>query len=295
MKGPFNVRVIASFILLCLASAANARSTSAEPFGRASLSGVYSSETAQADDEELDGSALVARGDIGVRFDPRRNMTRLQATSSYFGYFTRDDRWSNSLEAEQLFRLQKGLSVSVEGAGATNLLTLESRSTDQLRLEGRAIMETGNHRFAVGGGTRRRWYDRSNATSWAPFGEIGYRYRFGSWHMLELEARAERVNSNLDTLDYKRLALSSFYTHPLNRRTRVRAGLTHRRWIWDERRTAAGDRRRERLWLPQLRVTHDVTNRLELELDYRRILRRSNDPNFDRDGNRLAATLRKSF
>ena len=280
---------------LCLASAANAGPTSAEPFGRIALSGIYASEASQADDEELDGSALVARGDAGVRFNPRGNVSRVQVTTNYYSYSTRKDRWSNGLEAEQTFRLGKGLNISLEGAAATNLLTLESRSTDQMRLAGQASLESGNHRFTLGAGTRRRWYDRSDATSWSPFGDVAYRYRFGSWHLLEIEARGESVNSDLDKLDYKRFAMSAFYTRPLNRVTRIRAGVTHRRWSWDERLTADGNQRRERLWLPQLRLTRQLGDRFEFELDYRRIIRRSNDPNFDRNGNRLAATIRKDF
>ncbi len=295
MKGLPQVNIVVPLLALCFASAASAGPTSADPFGRVSLSGIYASETSQADDEELDGSALVARGDVGVLFNPRGNTSRIQATSSYYSYFTRKDRWSHNLEAEQSFRLKKGLTVSVEAAAATNVLTLESRSADQLRLAGEAALESGKHRFTVGAGTRRRWYDRSNATSWAPFANLAYRYRFGSWHFVEIEARAEKVNSDLNRLDYQRLILAAFYTHPLDRKTRIRAGLAHRRWSWDERFTPDGSQRRERLWLPQLRLTRQLGDRLELELDYRRVLRRSNDPNFVRDGNRVAATLRKDF
>jgi len=289
------VKVIVPVVLLAMASAADAAPKKTEAFGRASLTGVHSSQTGQTDDEELDGSALVARGDIGVRLDPRGNTSRLQVTSSYYGYFDRNDRWSNGVEAEQLFRLRKGLTIGVEGAAVTNVLTLESRSADQVRLGAQATVESGNHRYSVSAGTRRRWYDGSSATSWAPFAEIGYRYRFGSWHFLDLDARAERVNSDRGSLDYKRLAVSGYYTRPFDRHTRVRLGLTQRSWTWDERRTATGDRRRERLWLPQVRLTHDVTSRLSLDLDYRRIIRRSNDPAFSRDGSRLAATLRTDF
>ena len=119
MKGPLHVKIIVALFCLCLTSAANAGPTSADPFGRVSLSGVYASETTQADDEELDGSALVARGDVGVRLNPKGNVSRLQASSSYYAYSTRLDRWSNSLEAEQSIRVGKGLVLSIEGTAAT--------------------------------------------------------------------------------------------------------------------------------------------------------------------------------
>lgn len=294
-KGLFIVIVPVASLLFMTGSAAPAAAGTQEPYAGMSLSGIYSTETSLADTEELDGSALVARAYAGVRLNPRANTTRLQAATNYFAYFERKDRWSNAVEAEQVLRLGRNVSFSIEGSAATNVLTLERRSTDQAGLAARLRVEPGDHRVLIGAGTRRRWYDDSDARSWAPFIEAEYRYRIGSWHSIELEGRIERVNSNVDTFDYDRLAVSAYYTRPLARRTRVRAGITHRRWTWDERFTPTGDERRERLWLPQLRLTHELGGDLDLELDARRVIRRSNDDNFDRTGTRLAATVRKTF
>lgn len=283
-----------AYLLLSIAVAASP-ARAADPYGGASLSGVYSSEGGDLTDEELGGSALVARGYAGVRLNPTGNSTRFQAASSYFGYFDRKDRWSNGIEAEQMVRLGSDTIVSVEGAAASNVLTLERRSTDQAGLAARLQYEPGNHRVTVGAGTRRRWYDDSDARSWAPFGEIQYRYRLGSWHSVELDARAEQVDSDVDFFDYKRLSLGAFYTRPIRRGTRVRVGLAHRRWTWDDRLTISGEERRERLWLPQLRLTQELSRNVDLDLDYRRVIRRSNDDRRDRTGNRLAATIRTAF
>lgn len=288
------MRILPLTVLSCAVAAAPAAAAS-DPYGGVSLSGVYSSETALAESEELDGSALVARGYAGVRLNTGAGVTRLQAASSYYGYFNRDDRWSNALEAEQVIRLGDKVSFSVEAAAASNVLTLERRSTDQAGFAARLQVEPGNHRFTIGAGTRRRWYDDSAARSWAPFVEAQYRYRLGSWHSLELEGQVERINSDFDQLDYNRLAVSAFYTRPLRRGTRVRVGLTHRRWGWDERFTPEGARREERLWLPQIRLTQELEGDLRFELDARRVIRRSNDDRFDRTGSRIAATVRKTF
>ena len=266
-----------------------------DPYGGVSLSGIYAEDEPRGEDEELDGSALVARGFVGVRLDPDRNTTRLQASSSYYGYLDRKDRWSNAAEAEQQLRLGQDFALSIEGSGATNLLTLERRSTDQAGIATRLRFEPGDHRLTVGAGSRRRWYDGSNARSWAPFAEVEYRYRLGSWHAIEIEARTERINSTLDTLDYSRNAFSAYYLRPLGRNTRVRFGLTHRRWTWDQRFAPDGERRRERLWLPQIRLTQELGRDLDLELDARRVIRRSNDDRLEREGSRVAATLRKTF
>lgn len=282
-------------VLIIVLSTAAGPALAQDHYGGVSLSGVYSSETSLTDSEELDGSALVARGYAGVRFNPRGNTTRLQAATNYYNYFDRENRWSNAVEAEQGLRLGKDAILSVEAAAASNVLTLERRSTDQTGVAARLRFEPGDHRFTLGAGTRRRWYDDSTARSWAPFAEAEYRYRLGSWHSVELEGRVETVNSDDDRFDYDRIALSTFYTRPLGRNTRIRAGLTHRRWTWEDRLTLAGDKRRERLWLPQLRLTQDLARHVELELDARRVIRRSNDDRFDREGSRLAATVRKSF
>ncbi|MEO7654938.1 MAG: hypothetical protein ABIS23_04545 [Sphingomicrobium sp.] len=282
-------------MLLSASAAGAAAAPNPDPYAGVSLSGVYSSETLLAESEDLDGSALVARGYAGLRFNPRGNSTRVQLASNYFGYFDRKDRWSNSFEAEQELRLGRNTAFSIEGSAASNVLTLERLSTDQAAVAARLRIEPGNHRVTFGAGTRRRWYDDSAATSWAPFLEAEYRYRLGSWHSLAFESRLERINSNLDTLDYDRLSLSAFYTRPLGRHTRVRGGLTHRRWTWDERFTPSGDQRRERLWLPQLSLTQVLGGNVDLEFDAQRVIRRSNDKSFNRNGTRLAATLRKTF
>lgn len=287
------VKYLSACVLLLAATASPAAAY--DPYGGVSLSGIYSSETSLEDTEELDGSAVVARGYAGVRFNPKANITRLQVSSSYYSYLDRENRWSNAVEAEQLVRLGKGTSFSVEASGATNVLTLERRSTDQAGLAARLRVEPGDHRFTIAAGTRRRWYDDSRARSWAPFVEAEYRYRLGSWHSLEVEGRVERVNGDVAMFNYDRVVVSSYYTRPLAPNTRVRLGLTHRRWSWEDRFTLAGDRRRERLWLPQVRLTHELDRNLDLELDARRVIRRSNDDRFDREGTRLAATLRKAF
>ncbi len=284
-----------AFVLVCTGLAGPAPAAGQDSYGGISLSGAYSSETSFPETEELDGSAFVARGYAGARLDSDRNTARIEFSSAYFGYFERKDRWSNALEVQQTLQLGPEVTFSVEGSAADNELTLERRSTDQAGVVARLQMETGEHRIMIGGGTRRRWYDESAARGWAPFVEVEYRYRLGSWHSIALEGRQEWIDSDLDRLDYSRLALSAFYTRPLSRDTRLRAGLTHRRWSWDQRFTPAGHRQHEQLWLPQVRLTHAINRDLELELDARRIIRRSNDDSFDRVGTRLAATVRKTF
>ncbi len=281
-------------MLLCVLAAPV--SGQSDVYGGASVSGIYSSSSGLVFDEDSDGSAIVGRGYAGVRWRPDGDTTRLQGSSTYYAYLSgRKDRWSNAIEAEQSIVVGKGVALSVEGSAATNISTLEARSVDQLAAITRLTAETGDHRFIIGAGVRRRSYDGSDARSWSPLAEVDYRYRLGRYRYLDLDARYERTDSDLDIDDYRRLSLAAYYTHPIGRDTRVRAGIAHRRWRWDERLTLSGADQRDQLWLQQARMTHSISDRFDLEADYRRIIRRSNNDALDRNGHRLAATVRARF
>ncbi|MES2904475.1 MAG: hypothetical protein V4696_09855 [Pseudomonadota bacterium] len=266
-------------------------------FGGASLSGIYSSSSGRILDEEIDASALVARGYVGARLGQQK-ATRIQFGTNYHLYVGDGprNRWSNVAEIEQRFTVSKTASVAFEGSGATNVSTLEARSADQVSARARLTVALNKQdRFTLTAAARRRAYDGSSAEAWAPMIEGDYRRRLGRYQYIDLESRFERVDSNDDLLDYRRLSLAGYYTHPLGRATRLRAGIAHRRWSWDERLTSDARPLRDQLWVPQARLTHALSSDLDLELDYRRPLRRSNDDLFDREGHRLAATIRTNF
>jgi hypothetical protein len=280
--------------LLSLLTSSAALAAGEDPFGELSV-GVIASDNGGQESEDLQSSSAVLEGTVGLRVGPAARQTRIQATSTYYAYFQKKDRWRNSAEVEQSLRLGKGAELSVEAGADSNLLTLERNSTDQLRLAGQLRLEDGPHRLTVAGGIRRRFYDENSARSWAPYFDLGYRYRIGSWHFVELTSRIEKVDSDFDRFDYRRFAVSGYYTHPLGKKMRLRAGLTRRRWTWDGRLAPDGSKLRERLWLPQLRLTRDLSHHLALELDYRRVMRRSNDASRERNGNRFAVTLSRAF
>lgn len=266
-----------------------------EVYGGYSVGGLYSSDAARTVDEELDGSAVLGRIYVGASFDAEGDETRFEASSGYYAYLDRENRWTNRVEAEQMIGLGKDFKIFVEAAGATNLVTLERRGTDQAGAGAGLEFERGDHRVSVAGALRRRWYEGGSASSWAPRIEAAYRYRIGSWHSAQFEAASDWVNSDLERLNYGRLQLGGYYTRPLARRTRVRAGLVHRRWTWDARLTPEGEERRERLWIPQIRLTHRLPDNMNIDLDYRHVIRTSNDEQFDRSGNRVSLTFRNAF
>ena len=282
-------------LILVLPLAAGQARAEPDIYGGYSIAGVYSSDAAITTDEELDDSAAIGRIFAGVSFDPDGNETQVQVSSGYYAYFTRDDRWTNRLEVTKRLQVSDTVHFFAEAAGATNLVTLERRGTDQAGLETGLRFDDGSHRVTLTGAMRRRWYDRSDARSWSPRTGAEYRYRIGSWHSIEVEAFWDSVDSDRDSLDYERLQFAGYYTRPIASRTRVRAGLVHRRWEWEGRFAPDGAHRRETLWVPQLRLTHRLRNDMRVELDYRHVIRRSNDENYDLSGNRVAVTFRDSF
>lgn len=285
---------LAGAIVLSLGAAGQAHAEP-ESYGGYSMAGVYSSDAARTTDEELDGSSAVGRIYGGIFFDPGGNETQVEVSSGYYSYFTREDRWTNRLEVTQTFNVDDKVQLYAQAAGSTNLVTLERRGTDQAGIEAGLRFEDGNHRATIGGAIRRRWYERGDARSWSPRIGAEYRYRIGSWHSVEVEAFSDSVDSDLDTLDYDRLQLGGYYTRPVADRTRIRAGFVHRRWEWDGRFAPDGAKRREQLWIPQVRITHRLPDEMSIELDYLHVIRRSNDERFDRSGNRVAVTFRNSF
>lgn len=280
---------------LCVAVPAGAES---DVYGGGSITGVHSTSRAFLDDEELDASGFVGRGYAGVRWGPAASRSRVEASSSYYAYTreSREDRWSNSVEAEQRFRLGEKWTIGIEGRAASNLTTLERGSVDQLTgLAHLFFQPNRDHQLRLTGALRRRYYDGTDARSYSPMLEADYRYRLGRYNYVDLDARQEWVDSGTDIFDYDRLSVGAYYTHPFGRRTRMRAGIVHRRWSWDQRFADGGERRRDQLFLPQLRVTQELTDSINAEFDYRRLIRRSNDDALDRDGNRFAATVRARF
>ncbi len=263
-------------------------------YGGYSIETIYSADAARTLDEELDSSAIVGRLFGGVRLGPEDETLRLEASSSYYGYFSREDRLANRIEAEKTFAITDETQLIVEASAANNLITLERRDTDQVSLGARIRFDRGDHRVTLGTAFRRRWYG-DGANAWSPIARAEYRYRIGSWHFLEVRATADQVNGNVERLDYKRLEMAGFYTIPITRRTRLRTGITHRRWTWEDRFTLGGQQRRDRLWIPQIRLAQEISKNAEIMFDYRHVIRRSNDNDLDRSGNRISISFRNSF
>jgi hypothetical protein len=268
---------------------------SPELYGTASLRVAHRSSQIELTDEEVHSTGIVPRLTGGIRFGDRPTRTQIQVTTAYYENFDQDrkNRWYKSLSLSQQLPVAEGLALNLRLAGSLNSATLESRSVDQLAANAELEWRPSRvDRITVSSALRRRYYDASSRSSWAPYFGVEYRRRVGNRKYLSFDARKEWIDADGASLDYERLLTGVSYSQPIAKSTSVRLGVDHRRWTWDGRFTATGENRRDSLLMPRIRLRHDISRHTELDVEFRRLIRRSNDDRFDREGNRIAATLR---
>ena len=267
-------------------------------YGGISTTGLYAETEGLEESEDLQDSGIIGRGQAGARWRGKTSESRVEVSSDYFAFFDRRDRWSNGIEAAHQRNLSERMTVDFLASATTNVATLEFRSADQIVGRGRLTFRPSKaDRFRAAAAYRHRSYDNAlSSEGSAPYVEADYRRRLGRYNYIDASVRKEWTDSENDFFDYQRLSLAGYYTHPLARRSRIRIGVESRRWEYDARFVpGSAERRRVNHFIPQVRVVHAIADSAELELDYRRYFRESNDDRFDPDGNRFAATLRLTF
>lgn len=270
--------------------------------GRSDLSGEVSASAIIAsdrgDEEEVDRSGIVLRGELDYDLDFGSSELRLSYDTGVYLYEDDDrpDRWSNRLALRYAIEAADDLELSARLSYASNLATLEFRSTDQIEALATAEYSPGDHRIRLFGGWRWRDYDDDAGSEGdgAVFGGE-YRYRLGRSQFLTAELRFEDIDSANDRRGYDRTIASAFYQHPLGRQTRLRVGATARWSDYDGRDAPNGERRRDRAIVPELDLQHDFRSGLLLRGRFQYGLRESNDPEFDGDDRRAILTAGYRF
>lgn len=298
-----HVRALNFAWVLAAGAACSSQAAAAQEdyFGSLSAAGVYADGSKLLDDEEdSNRSALIARGQGGVRWMHGDSATSLTASSNYYQYTDSDrrDRWNNEVELVHERSLSKTVDLSLSASAGSNYSTLEYRSADQLALSAEVFYRPSRqHRFGIGAGYRHRQYDDSAGTSGtAPYAQASYRYRPNNRHRFDVETRFEWVDAEKASYEYARQRLDGFYTRTFNRENRLRVGVVAQNWEHDSRQVSGGSDRLHRWRIqPQIRYTRTLRHDATVEIDYQRDLRRSNDPSREEDGNRLSLTLRKRF
>jgi hypothetical protein len=264
--------------------------------GEVSASAVIASD--RGDEEEADRSGFVFRGELDYEREIGPGELRLSYDSAVYIYSDADrsDRWTNRAALAYEFDAADDLAFTARLSYASNLGTLEFRSTDQLETLAEAAYSPGDHRVRLFGGWRWRDYDdESGSEGSGPVYGAEYRYRLARNRFLSAELRFEDIDSANPRRGYDRTILELFYQHPLGRDTRLRVGGRARWWEYDGRFAPNGRLRRDSAITPELDLLHNFQSGFLLRGRFQYGFRDSNDPAQDEDEQRAILTAGYRF
>lgn len=271
-----------------------------EPDARIELQAVSAQTTTRDDDLVIDGEAFTLRGQIGLALDNDSTRFRLEADRIEvfrLGEGRRDvsrDRLTASVEHD----VTGTLAVQLQARRFDDLVSVESADSDEWQGSARLTFEpTRADRFRLQGTWRDRQYDNGAApatTGDGPRIDAQYRRRFGPYHYLAFDLRAENIRSDDPDRGYERDSAGVSYTRPVARDLRVRPAVELITTRFDGRLADDGALRRDRLVVPEVEVLWWPGNwRIEAEVKY--IFSSSNEALRDREGYRLTVSLGYAF
>ncbi len=272
-----------------------------DPFARVEV-GVVTSESSDREDELIivgDGGYI--RGKLGLELGDDTTTFSLEADRiqvERFGNATgRErydrDRFTASIEQE----LGDDWEVRLQGRVYDDLVSVESSDTDEvqaaLRIEYEPVLD---HRLRAQVTWRDREYNDDDGPGGAPStGEglrvdVDYRHRLGRYHYINLDLRAEEINSDNPLRSYTRESASVSYTHPITPDLRARPAVELRHTEFGGRMAPVGTPRDDTQIVPEIEFLWWPGNwRIEAEAKY--IFGNSNDPIRDREGYRLSLSV----
>ncbi|GAA5055571.1 hypothetical protein GCM10023208_19550 [Erythrobacter westpacificensis] len=272
-----------------------------DPFARVEA-GVVTSESSDREDELIivgDGGYL--RGQVGVELKDERTTFRLEADRiqvERFGNATGRERYDRdrfTASVEQEFG--EDWAVRLQGRVYDDLVTVESPDTDEVqvsvRIEYQPVLE---HRVRA----TVTWRDREYADTAGPGGtasegeglrvDVEYRHRIGRYHYVNVDLRAEEIDSDNPDRAYTRESASLSYTHPITDDLRVRPAIEVRHTEFEGRMTPGGTPRDDTQFVPEVEFLWWPGDwRIEAEAKY--IVSTSNDPLREREGYRLSLSI----
>ena len=284
------------FSQLSAPAAAQESGWSLEPDARVEV-GVVSAETATRDEQfVVNGDALTVRAQIGVDFEDDNTRFRLEADRIEVVRLGDGRRDSNRNRITATFEqeLNDDWEVQLRARYYDDLVTAESSDSDEIQGSVRVSYEpVREHRFRVRGSWREREYDNGAAPQTSGEGprvDAQYRHRFGRYHYLTFDLRAESIESDDPRRGYERESAKVSYTQPITPDLRVRPAIEVLRTRFDERLTPAGERRKDTLVAPEVEVLW-WPDRWRIEAEAKYIFSDSNQPTREREGYRLTLTV----
>lgn len=271
-----------------------------EPDARIEVQTVSAQTTTRDDDLVIDGEAINLRGQVGLALNSKTMRFRLEADRIEvlrLGDGRRDiarDRFTGTAE----FDLNKKLELQLQARHFDDMVSVEANDTDEWNGSARVTWEPRRaHRFRLQGTWRDREYADGvlpETKGEGPRVDAQYRRRFGAYHYLAFDLRAESIRSDDARRGYERESAGVAYTYPIKPDLRVRPAIEAIRTRFDNRLTINGERRKDTLVAPEVEVLWWPGKwRVEAEAKY--IFVGSNEPVREREGYRLTLSVGYAF
>lgn len=271
-----------------------------EPDARIEVQTVSAETTTRDSDLIVDGEAISVRGQVGVALEKRGVRLRLEADRIEvfrLGEARRNiarDRFTATVQTD----IEKDWELQLQARHFDDMVSVESNDTDEWQGSARLTWESDRkHRVRLQGTWREREYDNgalAETTGEGPRVDAEYRRRFGRYHYLAFDLRAESIKSDDLRRGFERESAGVAYTRPVTPDLRVRPAIEVIRTRFDNRLTDNGERRRDSLVAPEVELLWWPGKwRIEAEAKY--IFAGSNEPARDREGYRLSLLVGYAF
>ncbi len=271
-----------------------------EPDARIEVQTVSAQTTTRDDDLVIDGEAISLRGQVGLALNSKKTRFRIEADRiEVFRLGNgRDDIARDRFTAAAEFDINKKLELQLQARHFDDMVSVEANDTDEWQGAARVTWEPRRaHRFRLQGTWREREYADGalpETKGEGPRVDAQYRHRFGAYHYLAFDLRAESISSDDPRRGYERQSVGAAYTYPIKPDLRVRPAIEAIRTRFDDRLTINNDRRKDTLVAPEVEVLWWPGKwRVEAEAKY--IFVGSNEPVREREGYRLTLSVGYAF
>ncbi|MBA3863203.1 MAG: hypothetical protein C0517_04575 [Erythrobacter sp.] len=271
-----------------------------EPDARIEVQTVSAETTTRDSDLIVDGEAISVRGQVGVALEKRGVRLRLEADRIEvlrLGEARRNiarDRFTATVQTD----IEKDWELQLQARHFDDMVSVESNNTDEWQGSARLTWESDRkHRVRLQGTWREREYENgalAETTGEGPRVDAEYRRRFGRYHYLAFDLRAESIKSDDLRRGFERESAGVAYTRPITPDLRVRPAIEVIRTRFDNRLTDNGEPRRDSLVAPEVELLWWPGKwRIEAEAKY--IFAGSNEPAREREGYRLSLSVGYAF
>lgn len=271
-----------------------------EPDARIEVQTVSAQTTTRDNDLVIDGEAISVRAQVGAALEKRGVRLRIEADRIEvirLGEDRRDfarDRFTATVQTD----IEKDWELQLQARHYDDAVSVEAIDTDEWQGSARVTWEHERaHRVRVQGTWREREYRNGAAaetTGEGPRVDAQYRRRFGRYHYLAFDLRAESIRSDEARRGYERESAGVAYTRPITPDLRVRPAIEVIRTRFDGRFADSGERRRDRLVVPEVELLW-WPGRWRVEAEAKYIFSGSNEPVREREGYRLTLSVGYAF